>query len=1352
MIGPLEALRGQSARIVAIRSQVAQLLARETRARRLPPILILGETGTGKGLLAGAIHQASARREGPFVDVNCAAIPETLLEAELFGYERGAFTDARTAKPGLFQTANTGTLFLDEIGLLPTALQGKLLTVLEDRAVRRLGSTRAEAVDLALVAATSVDLTRAVKEGRFREDLYHRLAGIMLELPPLRARASDVLVLAEQFLARACADYGLSPRALTPEARHVLSAYHWPGNVRELANAMERVALLAEGDEITPAMLGFLLPSDGGNVANAEEATGVGSLEDALRGRIEAALHATGGNIQRTAAALGISRNTLRARMDKYGLQRGDAPRPRTPGPMPKADPAVAPQWERCHLAFLRVRVLASAPVDVARALDVVGEKVRAFGGRIEASSPTGVMAVFGLEPVDNPPSHATLAALAIQKAGARARTASGDGAHFVIAIHGADQVVGRHASTPVIGIDGQAATWSILETLVSADVSDAIFASGPTVPFLRRRFALERVDDHERNAWQVLRAEELPAGSNVTRFVGRTVELSLLQQAASLAEGRHGQIVGIVGEAGVGKSRLIHEAVRPLQGWRVLASGGAPYAHNTSYFPLVEILKRLYRIQDTETAAEARARVAAALPGDAGADSLGPPILDLLEVLPPDDEFRKVEPAQRRKRTHDALRRVLLTASFEQPLCLIIEDLHWIDTETREVLDSLVNSLTGSRLLLLVSYRPECQHAWGGSQLRLDTLPAEAARELLDVLLGDDPGLAPLKRLLVRRGNPFFLEETVRTLVETNALAGERGRYRLTQSIQAIQVPATVHAILAARIDRLPSDDKRLLQTASVIGKDLPFALLQTIADLPDDVLRRGLSHLQAAEFLHETSLYPDSEYTFKHALTHEVVYGSLLEERRRSLHARIVAAIETQLGPHADGGEEWAKAVTTLAYHAFRGGQWEQAVTWLRRAGIKAALRSAGAEAVARFGQALEALAHLPKTRANLELAMDLRFELRNPLFLLADFPRALTLLEEVKEMAEAIDDPNRLGRACAFMANAHFMLGNTERGIALAERARLLGEQLSNASLLAVAWCHFGQLHYVRGDHAAAVSAMATCMERLGAEVVPRRSGVVQTYSVVAECFVAMAQASRGRFNDALAAADRCVTIAGENRFYGALAGWARGVVHLTRGDVQPALTMLEAASADCDAADILSIRPWIAADLGLALALEGRGEEAVKVLESAVADAASLQLFAGQSLRVSRLAEALLAAGRDLEDARLTAARAVELAEQHGEQGFRAWSLRLQGELAMQAGDLEAAAVHLQEALAAGERHEMAPLVARCHLDLAALRARAGDGMAAERILATAIAMFRELDMPSWRARAESLTATCRGTEP
>src|SRR5438046_1017154 len=200
MSSSLAALRGESPRIAAIRAQVEQLLARQAGARRLSPTLILGETGTGKGLLAQSIHQAGPRRDGPFVAVNCAAIPETLLEAELFGYERGAFTDARQAKPGLFQTAHGGMLFLDEIGLLPTALQGKLLTVLEDRAVRRLGSTRAEPIDVALVAATSTDLKQAIGEQRFREDLYHRLAVITLELPPLRARGDDILELADFFL------------------------------------------------------------------------------------------------------------------------------------------------------------------------------------------------------------------------------------------------------------------------------------------------------------------------------------------------------------------------------------------------------------------------------------------------------------------------------------------------------------------------------------------------------------------------------------------------------------------------------------------------------------------------------------------------------------------------------------------------------------------------------------------------------------------------------------------------------------------------------------------------------------------------------------------------------------------------------------------------------------------------------------------------------------------------------------------------------------------------------------------------------------------------------------------------
>src|SRR6185503_3178535 len=265
------------------------------------------------------------------------------------------------------------------------------------------------------------------------------------------------------------------------------------------------------------------------------------------------------------------------------------------------------------------------------------------------------------------------------------------------------------------------------------------------------------------------------------------------------------------------------------------------------------------------------------------------PALLALLDVPVEDAAWPTLAPTERRQRTLDAVKRLLLREAHEQPLLVIFEDLHWIDGETQALLDGLVESLGSARLLLLVNYRPEYQHAWGSktaySQMRLDALPTESAGELLDALLGDDPGLAPLKQLLVKRGNPFFLEETVRTLVETKALAGERGRYRLTQPIQAIQVPSTVQTILAGRIDRLLPENKHVLQTASVIGKNVPFALLQAIADLPDEALRRGLDHLRAAEFLYETGLYPNPEYSFTHALTQDVTYGGLLQERRHEL-----------------------------------------------------------------------------------------------------------------------------------------------------------------------------------------------------------------------------------------------------------------------------------------------------------------------------------------------------------------------------------------------------------------------------------------------------------------------------------
>jgi class 3 adenylate cyclase len=457
-------------------------------------------------------------------------------------------------------------------------------------------------------------------------------------------------------------------------------------------------------------------------------------------------------------------------------------------------------------------------------------------------------------------------------------------------------------------------------------------------------------------------------AARGLTPFVGRQDELAALHQALAQARTGHGQVVAVVGEAGVGKSRLVHECIHShrTQGWHVLESTSVSYGKATPYFPITDLLKRYCHVNDDDDARTIRAKVTGqVLTLDETLQDTLPALLALLDAVPDDSPFGQLDPPQRRRRTLEALKRVLLRESQVQPLVLVFEDLHWIDFETQALLDSLVESLPTARILLLVNYRPEYQHGWGSktfyTQVRLDPLPPASADELLHALLGEDAGLQPLKHLLITRteGNPFFLEESVRTLVETGVLVGEPGAYRLAQAVPSIQVPATVQAVLAARIDRLPPEEKRLLQTAAVIGTEVPFALLQVIADVPEDALHGGLTHLQAAEFLYETRLFPEREYTFKHALTHEVAYGSLLQERRRALHARIVEALE------ALAGERLAEQVERLAHHALRGELWDKALVYFQQAGERAIARSAHREAMGYFEQGLSAPAEAGQVR---------------------------------------------------------------------------------------------------------------------------------------------------------------------------------------------------------------------------------------------------------------------------------------------------------------------------------------------------------------------------------------------------
>jgi class 3 adenylate cyclase len=548
-------------------------------------------------------------------------------------------------------------------------------------------------------------------------------------------------------------------------------------------------------------------------------------------------------------------------------------------------------------------------------------------------------------------------------------------------------------------------------------------------------------------------RSFEAAAARGLSRFVGRQTELAILAQGLEQAKTGRGQIVAPVGEPGVGKSRLFWEFTHShrMQGCLVLESGSVSYGRATSYLPIIDLLKGYFRIQDRDEHRQIREKVIGKLLAlDPLLERTVPAFLALLDVPIDDSGWHALDPSERRHRTLDAVKRLLLRESHVQPLVLVIEDLHWIDAETQALLDSLIDSLPTARVLLLVNYRPEYHHSWGGKtyyrQLRVDPLRPESAEELLDALLGDGADLKPFKRLLIERtdGNPFFIEESIRTLVETQALVGDRGAYSLARGIATLAVAPTVQAVLASRIDRLPANEKNLLQMAAVIGKDVPYSLLEAIAEVPEAALRHALGHLQASEFLYETRLFPDLEYTFKHALTHEVAYSSLLADRRRTLHARIVGAIE-QLYP-----SRLTEHVERLAHHALRGEVWDKALTYLRQAGVKVEGRAANREAVDYFERSLSALRHLPETRESLEQAIELRFDLRRPLFQLGETDKMLGYLREAAALAETLGDRLRQGWALAQLGGHAWISGNQAEALDLSQRAHDIAVAVPDVAL--------------------------------------------------------------------------------------------------------------------------------------------------------------------------------------------------------------------------------------------------------------------------------------------------------------
>jgi class 3 adenylate cyclase/tetratricopeptide (TPR) repeat protein len=859
-----------------------------------------------------------------------------------------------------------------------------------------------------------------------------------------------------------------------------------------------------------------------------------------------------------------------------------------------------------------------------------------------------------------------------------------------------------------------------------------------------------EPVEVHEVTGAGLARSRlQAAAARGLTRFVGRDAETEQLRKALEQAQAGHGQVVGVVGEPGVGKSRLFFEFIHShrIQGWLILESGSVSYGKATAYLPVTDLLKAYFAIEDRDDVRKIREKVTGKLLTlDKSLEPTLPAFLALLNVTVEDEHWQSLDPPQRRQRTLDAVKRLLLRESQVQPLVLVFEDLHWIDSETQAVLDSLVESLPTARMLLLVNYRPEYQHSWGSktyySQLRIDPLPPENVGQLLQALLGEDANLEMLKHLLIERteGNPFFLEESIRALVETKVLQGDRGNYRLTRPIESTQVPATVQAVLAARIDRLPAEDKRLLQSAAVIGKDVPFALLQAIADLSEEDLRRSLAHLQTGEFLYETSLFPEPEYTFKHALTYEVAYGSLLQERRRTHHARIVEAVEKL---YADRLPEH---VERLAHHALRGELREKAVDYLRQAGGKAAARSALPDARVWFEQALGVLGALPESQSMLEQAFEIRLELRPVLSLLGEVRRTLERLREAEALAEKLDDDHRRGRVCAIVTNVHSLLGELDEALVTGTRALEIAGRLGDLRLRIVATSYLEQAHYFRGEYERVVELAADNFAVLPADWVYEYLGNTAPASVYDRLWLVMSLAHVGRFAEAAEHEAEAIRLAEPTHHANTIgmAHFAAGMLHLLKGDWAKARSFIERWIDGVRAGNVVLMLPNAIASSAWVLAQLGEAREALNRLregEQLVERLSARGIVGHLAWAYRALGRAYLLLGR-LDEARSLGDRAIESLP--GQLGFAAHALHLLGDIATHPDrfDAESGEAHYRKALALAEARGMRPLVAHCHLGLGKLYLRTGKRGEAPEHLSTAMVMYSEMDMRFWLEKAEA----------
>jgi class 3 adenylate cyclase/tetratricopeptide (TPR) repeat protein len=1002
-------------------------------------------------------------------------------------------------------------------------------------------------------------------------------------------------------------------------------------------------------------------------------------------------------------------------------------------------------------------------------AFKILMDEIHKYEGTINQFTGDGVMALFGA-PVshEDHAQRACYAALSIQKAmgeyGDKIEKDTGVAFKMRIGLNSGPVIVGSIGDDLRMDYTAVGDTTNLGSRMESLARPGTVLLSKHTRRLVKDYFDLRSLGQMEvkgkkepQEAFELIKASKVitrigaSVAKGLTRFVGRKSSMATLLDAFDKVKSGSGQVVGLLGEAGVGKSRLLLEMrnMLPQGEYHYLEGRCLQYGGSMAYLPVLDILRSYFDIKEGDREFLIKKKMEEKiLDLDEKLKGVIPPFQSLLSLKVDDEDFSKLEPKEKREKTFEALRDLMLRVSQEKPMVLVVEDLHWIDKTSEELLGYLTGWLPNTPIMLLLLYRPEYTHPWGSksyyTKIGLDQLGTASSSELVKAILEEGEAAPELTQLILNRaaGNPLFMEEFTHTLLENGSIEKRDEKYVLSGRASDIQVPDTIQGIISARLDRLEENLKRTMQVASVIGRDFAFRILQTITGMREE-LKSYLLNLQGLEFIYEKNLFPELEYIFKHALTQEVAYNSLLLKRRKEIHARIGKAIEELYA------ERLEELYEMLAYHYSRSDSLEKACRYSRLSGEKAEANFSHREACDFYKGALDLLNKLPETAENKKEKLEILHLMGPPLAFLGFPEGTLGLIQQGERLSKELGDERSLAWFYSAMGMYYSHRGDPQLAMKYSEDAFKEARKKRDIELMAplafglsVSYTHAGEYYKVVDM----VPDVIDLIEKGEGESDFFSLGMNRYSQPCSYCGLSMGLL--GAFDEGKTFLEKGLRNASEINDLVSL-GFAEmqyGNLYLAKGDWEPSKEHFEKSIKYCDEAKYVFLSALSWSGLGYACAMLGDRETGKRHAEKGLEIHRDSGVEAFLSLAHLYLGWIHLDLG-DLKNAGSLAEEALRLSQKNNEKAVEGWSWLLLGVILgkTEFPEINKAEECILKGIEICKELKIKAHYSLGHLHLGELYLNAGEKEKAMENLKECEAMFQEMGMDYWLGKAQEILA-------